>query len=64
MLISSGVSNVRLFAPASYYKLNKGFFLGFLFKQESLGKVSFIFYLKNFVSIYSYEFINEFADNT
>ena len=32
MQISSGVSNTCLFAPASYYKLNKGFFLGFLFK--------------------------------
>ena len=32
MSISSGVSNTCLFAPASYYKLNKGFFLGFLFK--------------------------------
>ena len=56
MLISSGVSNTCLFAPAPYYKLNKGHFLGFLFKlrggrspprfkQESLGKVSFIYYL-------------------
>ena len=51
MLISSGVSNTCLFAPAPYYKLDKGFFLGFLFKptsrfkQESLGKVSFIYYL-------------------
>ena len=26
------VSNTCLFAPAPYYKLNKGFFLGFLFK--------------------------------
>ena len=32
MSISSGVSNTCLFAPAPYYKLNKGFFLGFLFK--------------------------------
>ena len=32
MLISSGVSNTCLFAPAPYYKLDKGFFLGFLFK--------------------------------
>ena len=32
MLISSGVSTTCLFAPAPYYKLNKGFFLGFLFK--------------------------------
>ena len=32
MLISSGVSNTCLFAPAPYNKLNKGFFLGFLFK--------------------------------
>ena len=32
MLISSGVSNTCLFAPVPYYKLNKGFFLGFLFK--------------------------------
>ena len=32
MQISSGVSNTCLFAPAPYYKLNKGFFLGFLFK--------------------------------
>ena len=43
MLISSGVSNMCLFAPAPYYKLNKGFFLGFLFKQESLGKVSYMY---------------------
>ena len=28
----AGVSNTCLFAPAPYYKLNKGFFLGFLFK--------------------------------
>ena len=28
----SGVSNTCLFAPAQYNKLNKGFFLGFLFK--------------------------------
>ena len=33
MLISSGVSSTCLFAPAAYYKLNKGFFLGFLFKS-------------------------------
>ena len=26
------VSDTCLFAPAQYYKLNKGFFLGFLFK--------------------------------
>ena len=32
MQISSGVSNTCLFAPAPYYKLNKGFFRGFLFK--------------------------------
>ena len=32
MYISSGVSNTCLFVPASYYKLNKGFSLGFLFK--------------------------------
>ena len=32
MSISSGVSNTCLFAPAPYYKLNKGFSLGFLFK--------------------------------
>ena len=32
MLISSGVSKTCLFAPAPYYKLNIGFFLGFLFK--------------------------------
>ena len=32
MLISSGVSNTCSFAPAPYYKLDKGFFLGFLFK--------------------------------
>ena len=32
MLISSGVSNTFLFTPAPYYKLDKGFFLGFLFK--------------------------------
>ena len=57
MQISSGVSNTCLFATAPYYKLNKGFFISFLFKtarwatptsrfkQESLGKVSFIYYL-------------------
>ena len=28
----SGVSNTCLFAPAPYYKLDIGFFLGFLFK--------------------------------
>ena len=32
MEISSGVSNMCFFAPAPYYKLNKGFFLAFLFK--------------------------------
>ena len=32
MYISSGVSNTCLFAPAPYYKLNKGFSLSFLFK--------------------------------
>ena len=32
MYISSGVSNTCLFAPAPYYKLNKGSSLGFLFK--------------------------------
>ena len=31
---SSGVSNTCLFAPAPYYKLNKGFFLGFLFNRS------------------------------
>ena len=35
MQISSGVRNTCLFAPAPYYKLNKGFFLGFLFKPLS-----------------------------
>ena len=34
MLISSGVSNMCLFAPAPYYKVDKGFFLGFLFKPH------------------------------
>ena len=34
MLISSDVSNTCLFAPAPYYKLNKRFFLGFLFKPR------------------------------
>ena len=34
MQISSGVSNTCLFAPAPYYKLNKGFFFGFLFKPR------------------------------
>ena len=29
---ASGVSNTCLIAPAPYYKLNKGIFLGFLFK--------------------------------
>ena len=38
MLILSGVSNMCLFAPAPYYKLNKGFFLGFLFKPRGLNK--------------------------
>ena len=32
MYISPGVSNTCLFASALYYKLNKGFSLGFLFK--------------------------------
>ena len=32
MKISPGVINTCLFAPAPYYKLNKGFFLRFLFK--------------------------------
>ena len=32
MQIPSGVSNTCLFAPEPYYKLNKGFILGFLFK--------------------------------
>ena len=32
MQISSGVSNTFLFAPDQYFKLNKGFFLSFLFK--------------------------------
>ena len=35
MEISSGVSNTCLFAHAPYYKLNKGFFLCFLFKPLS-----------------------------
>ena len=35
MEISSGVSNTCLFAHAPYYKLNKGFFLCFLFKLLS-----------------------------
>ena len=35
MFISPGVSNTCLFAPAPYYKLDKGFFLGFLFKPLS-----------------------------
>ena len=55
--ISSGVSNTCLFAPAPYYKLNKGCFLGFLFKprgglpprglhkKASEKKVSFIYYI-------------------
>ena len=34
MQISPGVSNACLFAPAPYYKLNKGFFLGLLFKPR------------------------------
>ena len=33
MSISPGISNTCLFAPVPYYKLDKGFFLGFLFKQ-------------------------------
>ena len=32
MSILPGVSSKCLFAHAPYYKLNKGFFLGFLFK--------------------------------
>ena len=67
--ISSGVSNTCLFAPAPNYKLNKGFFLSFLFKplgghttpqfkQESLGKVSFINYL---LSICHIKYIIEFT---
>ena len=32
MLIVSGESNTCLFAPAPYYKQNKGYSLGFLFK--------------------------------
>ena len=32
MSISSGDSNTCLFEPAPYYKQNKGFFLGSLFK--------------------------------
>ena len=32
MQISSGVSNPCLYAPAPYYELNKGFFLGFPLK--------------------------------
>ena len=41
MYISPGVSNTCLFAPAPYYKLNKGFFLGFLFKPlDGLNKKS------------------------
>ena len=35
MQISPGVSNTSLFEHAPYYKLNKGFFLGFLFKPLS-----------------------------
>ena len=35
MSISPGVSNTCLFAPVPHYKLNKGFFLGFLFKPLS-----------------------------
>ena len=31
-MFSSGVSNTCLFALVPYYKLNKGFFLSFLFK--------------------------------
>ena len=82
MLISSGVSNTCLFAPTPYYKLNKGFFLGFLFKplsglrpprgfkQESLGKVSFIYYLtdpsfiKSSVTFVPYEDPNNKKSNT
>ena len=57
MLISPGVSNTCLFAPAPYYKLNKGVFLGFLFKplgglrpprglnNKSSEKESFIYYM-------------------
>ena len=55
MLISSGVSTTCLFAPAPYYKLNKGFSSAFClnqrFKLESLGKVSFIYYIKT-VQVY------------
>ena len=35
MQISQDVSNTCLFAPAPYYKQNKGFFLCFLFKPLS-----------------------------
>ena len=36
MYISLGLSNTCLFAPAPYYKLDKGFFLCFLFKPLSV----------------------------
>ena len=32
-MYSSGVSNTYLFALPQYYKLNEGYFLGFLFKR-------------------------------
>ena len=37
MLISSGVSNTCLFAPAPYYKLDKGFFFSAFCLNGSVG---------------------------
>ena len=74
MLISSGVSNTCLFAPAPYYKLNKGFFLGFLFKplgglrppcglnKKASENVSFIYYLDFSTERRSDRKINVFED--
>ena len=49
MYISSGVSNTCLFAPTPYYKLNKGFFLGFLFKP--LGGLCLAVYLAVYLAV-------------
>ena len=60
MYISPGVSNTCLFAPAPYYKLNKGFSARWAtptlpFKQESLGKVSFIYYLWSAILLFAHK---------
>ena len=55
---ANGVSNTCLFAPMPYYKLNKGFFLGFLFKPlgglhppRGLNKKSVLYLLLIFLAI-------------